>query len=837
MRRPLFGVFGAGLACLVLLMGCGRSEVARSCITNADCEAGQICAAGYCESEGDVVVPTDSSDDTDTADDVLIECSSDDDCGPALCSVDDNDACMRQACNLGSGYCESVTCEVVCPPATVQQGCDCVSVGCQSDTECAPFLCLDAVCSPCSDDGQCSADGSLICDQVSGECVRGPECATDDECPPHLRCVNQFCEDRPRCTLDRDCPANELCLAGRCTWAPDCTDDADCGAFAECIGGTCHITLCRGADDCAEGEVCDGGACVIPAVTKQCRVATQDGIIAPNQRIRLEAFAFDDDGRGIAANFRWESSEPAIVSIDRNEAVGGTTSGIARITAVLAGGDPIVCEGSVRLENLGLVFGLGLRVVVTHEETRRPIEGAEVYVNGAGPVRTNASGVAETPRPQGAYELTVIADGFNYLTVQDINAPDVRIPLSVARGSGPVGGFTGEFDLSLISSAGDINLGLAGASLAGGLLDVDLQRLLGETFQASVNIPGIGGGDFPLPGGVVAYGRVFNFNLDVKRTYYANTSEGARLGWGLAGKVPFRDMLALFTGGIDGGFADVLATILPLFNRFDHGIEPLFIEALPRVVDTNDINGNGNRTELVPDYRNFPRVDLRPNVRQQLATDVRISNFPLLDGSEAAVAVLIGGTLLDGPGFVPMGISATADGDENGRPDNRILYMAAPHGSAVGGRYVIMALAIGGGQGGDGMTPTNFSAALWNGQNLPTTLSLGTFPDSTQGSVNRQTRTVDLVASAGPIYRVRVMGSERSWDVWAMGPAGTMGEFRHSLTVPAAPGTHADVFPGATITVDAIRTSVSLDDLVRATGVGLRNTGLVTTSFNRTLLP
>ncbi|MFU8806776.1 MAG: hypothetical protein ACNA8W_23420, partial [Bradymonadaceae bacterium] len=379
--------------------------------------------------------------------------------------------------------------------------------------------------------------------------------------------------------------------------------------------------------------------------------------------------------------------------------------------------------------------------------------------------------------------------------------------------------------------------GLAGASLAGGLIDIDLERLLGESFVAEANIPGLGGGEFPLPGGIVAHGRVFGFNLDLKQEYFVNTSAGARLGWGMAGKVPFQTLLGLFTDGGGGGMSEMLGTLLPLFNRFDHSIQPMHIDALPRILDTADINNNGITNEWVPNYRAFPVVSLRPNVRQQLATEVRISNFPILDGSEASLAVLVGGASLDGPGFLPLGISATTDSDEDGRPDARLLYMAAPHGSAVGGRFAIMALAVGGGND-DFMTPTNFSAALWTGQSLPTSISLGTFPDSTDGTVNRDARSIDLSAGAGPMYRVRVTSLTRSWDIWSMGEPGVMGEFTHTVMVPEVPGDHADFFElGAPIIVDAIRTSVTLDDLVRATGVGLRNVGLVTTSYNRTALP
>ncbi|MFU8804407.1 MAG: hypothetical protein ACNA8W_11400, partial [Bradymonadaceae bacterium] len=484
MNRHFLMVAAVGLTCLLLLFGCGRTEIAESCATDSDCVAGERCAEGACFSD-----PADVGPDSDEED----ECQTDDDCGPSQCRTE-ADQCLRHHCDQETFRCGTTSCDIACPPASEQVGCDCVSVGCESDVECGAFLCIESVCSPCTNDGQCGSDGSQVCDAASGECRMAPECDTDEECPPHLECSDdQVCVDRPECTLDRDCGENERCLGGHCTFAPDCTDDSECGAFSECIAGTCHIALCRGADDCADDEVCDAGACVIPAQTKECRVATEGGVIAPNQRIPLEAFAYDEDGRGIAATFRWDSTDARVAEIQGTEVVGGSTAGTTQVRAMIASGDPILCEGVIEFTNFGLVQPTGLRVVVTHEETRRAVEGAAIYVNGAAdPVLTNSSGVANLERPQGPYEMTIIAEGFNYITLQNVSAHDVRIPLSVQRGTGPVGGFTGAFDLSQISSSGDISLGLAGASLAGGLIDIDLERLLGEPFVANANVPGIG---------------------------------------------------------------------------------------------------------------------------------------------------------------------------------------------------------------------------------------------------------------------------------------------------------------------------------------------------------
>ncbi|MBA2662890.1 MAG: hypothetical protein H0U74_11375 [Bradymonadaceae bacterium] len=831
MNLHRFHLFLAMLICALVVSACGRDEVSRTCQLDSECADG-TCVAGTCVS---VIEDVGSDTDTETDTEVPLACTSNEQCGVQECVVQGN-ACVSPACDLGQ--CKTIDCVFACSPGFGQVGCECVASSCESSLECAGLVCVAGVCEPCASNAQCSSDGTLVCD--NGFCDTAPECTVDSECPPHLQCSSdKVCVDRRQCTFDRDCGADQKCIGGQCAFSPQCTVDEDtCGPFAECIGGSCHVLLCRGPNDCAEGELCDAGRCVPPPATKHCTIATRGGTIAPNQRVRLEAFAYDQDGNGVAANFAWRSSQASVAAIEGSSLVGGTTAGETTVTASLSSGEPVQCEGSIKFTNVGLVQPGSLRVLVSHAENQTPVANARVIVNGGQAVGTDANGLAILALPQGPFEVSVFADAFNYITIQGVSAHDVRIPLNPRAGTGPVAGLTGQFDTSRITSSGDVTIGLAGASLAGGSLDIDLTRLLGEPFVGSVQIPGQSATSFPLPGGVIAYGAVFGFQFDVKRNYFVNSSDGARVGWGLAGKVPLNQLIPLFTGG-GGSMAEVLTSILPLFSRFEHAARPLNLVERPRIVDSADINGNGDRTEMVPDYNNFPKVNFVPSVRQTLATEVAISNFPILNGVQADVAVLVGGALLDAPGFIPLGISATADENEDGRPDARLLYMAPPHGSATGGRFSIMALAFDGnnnGGGGAAGLSTEFSVSMWNGQSLPTSISFGTFPDSSEGEIDAASRKVSFSANAGPLYRVRLIGEERTWDVWSMGAPGTMGEFQHALSVPAtAPGT-ADLFINSTIMLDAIRSAVTLDDLVRGTGVGLRNAGLVTTSYNRTRL-
>ena len=62
------------------------------------------------------------------------------------------------------------------------------------------------------------------------------------------------------------------------------------------------------------------------------------------------------------------------------------------------------------------------------------------------------------------------------------------------------------------------------------------------------------------------------------------------------------------------------STIFPLLGAFDHGMVaglPLSEQAL--VADQDDLNGNNDRNELVPDWQRFALTELDRAVRQNTA--------------------------------------------------------------------------------------------------------------------------------------------------------------------------------------------------------------------------
>lgn len=848
-------VIGLALLLLGALPACGRTELSRPCTTTADCPNNQVCVAGACDDprvvpdmtvDPDMPVDPDMTVDPDMPIDPDMDkppmCTTSAQCPGGGASMETPDGrCVASVCDAAAGQCVQQDALLGCPPDTVQIGCSCQVRVCRRQEECGDQGCVRGQCGPCESRVDC--DGQVC--NPDGTCGG---CRTDDDCGARQICdvATQECKDRPRCVINDDCEANEVCLSGQCTFSPDCRVDADCREGFECVGGSCYEKLCRGPQDCPAEQLCDAGRCIDPPPNiVQCFIATPSSTIAPGQEVLLEAFAVDSQGNGVAANFIWTSSLPQSVQIDRGRiAKALNVAGAATISAVISGGDPVRCDNTIQLTNVGQPQPGGLRVQVVNAESGQPVANATVVLSGQPPRTTNAQGLVSFPQPGGAVEVSVFSDPFNYVTVQNVSASDLRIPLNPRSGRGPVGGFSGQFDTSQITSSGDFTIGLAGASLPGGLINFELSKLLGDPIVTRLNVPlpDIGQLDLPLPAGLVLFGRVI-IQIDLKLDYYATSPGGARLAWGLAGKVPAPRLIEIFRNGNFNSPGDVLATLLPLFNRFDHALKPVNLNALPRIVDTADFDNDGNTSERVPDFANFPTVGLKPSVPQQLLTNISVSNFPTMSNGPAEVAVLVGGTQLQAPGFVPMGISATLDDNGDGVPDTRVLTMTPPYGSAVGGRFALMAIALrtdsfGGANPANGIElPDEFSIALWNGQQLPTSIQLGTFPSSTSGNVNNVSRTVTLNAKAGPLFRVRLVGNARTWDVWSQSPGGPMGtNYNHTVTVPAAPAGATDLMNGSKILVDAIRTLVDVNDLVRPSGVQLNDVALVSTGFNRSKL-
>ena len=72
--------------------------------------------------------------------------------------------------------------------------------------------------------------------------------------------------------------------------------------------------------------------------------------------------------------------------------------------------------------------------------------------------------------------------------VSDIAINDGKVIFSITVPAG----FTGEIDWARVMSQGGVELGLAGASIGGGLTNLALTDLIGQLFNVEVSVAGFG---------------------------------------------------------------------------------------------------------------------------------------------------------------------------------------------------------------------------------------------------------------------------------------------------------------------------------------------------------
>ncbi len=269
-------------------------SVASGCASAADCDDGDPCTAddcvdGCCSHVAGVDgVPCPDEGNSCTTDVCmagqcvhLVECSADSDCADGdSCTLDrcvsgccsnetecdsDDDCEDGLYCN-GLATCEDGCCVAGTPPCTAGGCCDEEADDCGETTTCTRD-------SQCDDGNPCTADSC-----VSGCCTHDPECSGKTACDDGVycngaeRCVAGCCEpgaarcpdgeccdedsqscDPCPCASGDECPENLCCVDGRCGPCA-CQDDSDCDdrdpcSVDACASGVCTHETIAGCDD------------------------------------------------------------------------------------------------------------------------------------------------------------------------------------------------------------------------------------------------------------------------------------------------------------------------------------------------------------------------------------------------------------------------------------------------------------------------------------------------------------------------------------------------------------------------------------------------------------
>ena len=688
-------------------------------------------------------------------------------------------------------------------------------------------VCLNGICveEQCQEDGDCE-EGRLCRGQL---CVLPNPCESDDECNSIQRCIEGNCESLSVCGGDGNCADDEICVNGRCSPVDLCQANNDCPETDDCIAGRCVPSLCRGEVDCDIGQICEAGACIDPPIVSVDRVVILNTprALLVGQRLELRAVALDASGQIVSSRgFEWIVTPSETGTVDVTSMFqAGPSAGEASIIARWI--DPDNGEG---VDSAPLLLPIteplppvesGWRVRVGDGSTGLPISGADVYVDGE-VYTTDESGIAIFDNQADRLTFTVMSPNHDTVSVVGISERSLYLPLKPLSDDSQIAGFTGELDFSQVRNSGQVELGLAGAAFADGLSQITFFDLLGQLFFTEVDAGPINA-TIPLPGGLVIQANVpFLGDFSIKDSYGVITSPGFQLGWSFGGRIAIQTILGLLEGGrISVG--RVLAVLLPFFDQFAHGIQAIpELQAYPPVPDVNDRDDDGDRREFIPDYDQFPQIDLQPRQAQNLRLAVNMP--PVFDTEGDPIALILAGVEIVDVGFVPLGLSATQEG---GLIPMR---MAPPYQGLQAGDYVVLALSA----RFNNRIPRDISGVMQRFSRLPEEVSLAESfmspPELSEWEPAFRRLSPEIPADAD-LLRVSFRGGVGRWVIYfgSEAPDVVRLPFPQDLNTP-------DLTVGLDVRFDAIdlQPGVTLNELVGEGGIGdLLQLDLFTERFSR----
>ena len=682
---------------------------------------------------------------------------------------------------------------------------------------------------------------SRVDGKVGGEDCR---CECDAQCAAGFACVQPGYCLPVACEVDDDFNDGQVCIAatGACS-EPICQTNEDCNAGQACIGGTC-----TSAPD--PGSV---ASCVIngPTVTRQGETAD------------LAVTAYSSGGAVVSQMaYTWSVTAGDTGVAVADGVLTGGNSGVAwTVTATLQGADGVSCSHSGT--NFETVAEGNLRVLVMDQRTGGPIAGARVVLVAGGATTesdTQDSGAANFADLAGAVEsVSVFFDtdalAADYVTLVAPEGNDLAVYLFTSE-KGRKAGMEGSFDFSTLPDR-QLKLGLAGASLAGSIADIDFLSLIGDTVQTQLDIPGlpIPEEGIPLPQGVtLQFGPTA-----AKENFQALTYSGRRTLWGLGGSFRLAAITELLptiapliedtSAGLPIG--QLLGALVPLLAQMQHaakvGIE---VESVACTVGTLPSGDEVDCIEAFGDH--FPNHDLKFGSGLDFNTSFAIPTLPAKgEGYLSAVLGLVG-VDLPGQGLVPLGIGVGVDdldtsddvgGDgqisgANGAQDGAIPVGYARSHSGLDGNGILglfISLDMDGLLSGGGsdtalsgmVVKADYFAQCGNAASCATQPTRDAFLALPGGaSFNRLTRAVTGPASidGADYYRFGTEGEHGKWTFY-MG-AGA------SFTMPTPPEGYADRTAGATVQAFDLSGDHSLASLVGFNALNMDGLNGVTSAFS-----
>lgn len=358
----------------------------------------------------------------------------------------------------------------------------------------------------------------------------------------------------------------------------------------------------------------------------------------------------------------WNSSDTAAVAIDASGAVeAGVAPGAAQITCTVQGS--LEAASSPATINVLPNVDAGLvRVIVVDDYSGAPISGATVVVSpvdgGSASLVTGDAGIVEFAAAPPLSEVSVYHASYNYVTVVGYAASDMQVAITPAPDSTKAGGIHGTFSYDMTGVAADkVEIGIAGLSFPGTMLDFSFDLVVGE--QVPTSLMGL---TLKLPRGVFAY---LEPTALLVREYQALGLGGKRVRWGLATREAVATVLTL--AGVASDPGAIVTALVPILAKSNHTLQANYtVTEIPTISDSD-----GGTT---PDFANMPNLTL--SASRPLSTNIALDvpRLPSYGGAaflKASVGVI--GALVPGQGFTPLGLGAARDTQSGGETPDGIV--------------------------------------------------------------------------------------------------------------------------------------------------------------------
>jgi hypothetical protein len=683
---------------------------------------------------------------------------------------------------------------------------------------CAPLLAM-LLLAACSEDeppanNDAAADAQEDTDDQGGD--TGGDAGADvvedtpdapepdlNACPDaQTSCLDQF--GQPDSSL---CAANTRCQMGCCVPQFSCAQDADCAARAgmdnncrdaalECAcdvgSGQCFTRICTADADCAQGTICASGACISPPLASGLRarllsapVALPTGGQGVAQAVAYDPARPEVSVQGVA--LAWSAQTPEILTVDAQGQLTCAGTGTTTLTVKVA--DNAQDPGDSAALRCLITPEEGLQIHLVADQSGRPVAGATVLLHGDVPQTTTTD---EHGRAvllvdgEGPFSVSAFAPGYHHSSVLQTRSRDLLLPMATRTNTnitldedtraldfGALEGvdiLQGSASFAQVRNSGEIEVALTGFGISQGLLDLNFELIIGPSIEQylppNTGLPIPSDDPIEIPGGVTL---AFN-GRPVVGNYLLTAPAGNRTLWSLGGRISISENPRLISDiiGSTGGSLDIgqiVAAILPLFENFYSGLRPGVIV--------------GDSPMLPP-----RREDLALRVPTGLKLDLQAPTLPRVGSQPIDGVIFLGGALVPGQGFLPTGITAALDDEDE--PDGQIdpvsLSMSPLHGglAAPGARYVVATVGLSFSQVGGGGSGREATTILLSHGDPGASLSEGVDPARADflgfdeaAAYDPATRALTMTALPGvELKRVVLEGQDGTqWTLWLPGGA------------------------------------------------------------------